>query len=120
MSITFLFKRCWQDESGSTDIVGLIFITAIVGIAGMVGLVQIRDQVTQQFGDVAVALDNVDQSFSYTIQIGNPVVTTITSSYVDNAATLNDPVNAAPACLTLNVAPTAEGGAITPPTGEFP
>lgn len=110
--------KLWRDERGGVEYLSLMLITAIVSIAGVIGLSQIRDQVTQQFGDMAVALDNVDQSFSYTITIG---ATVLSASYSDPAPTLTDPANAAPACLILNVvSPTAEGGALPAPTGAFP
>lgn len=120
-----MWKDFWIDEAGGTEFAALMFVTAIVAIGGVVGLVQIRDQVAQEFGDVAVALDNVDQSFSYTIQVdtdGDTVLDyTLAASYADDAATLLDPLNAAPACLVLNVvSPTTEGGALTPPSGAFP
>lgn len=118
-------KTFWRDDEGGAEFISLILITAVVAMGGLVGLAQIRDQVVQEFGDVAVALDNVDQSFSYTISIdtdrNGSLETTISASYVDDAATLLDPANAAPACLTLNVvSPTTEGGALTAPTGAFP
>lgn len=113
-----------RDDRGSADIFALILATAVVGIGGMVGLVQIRDQVSQELGDIAVALDNVDQSFSYTINVdsngdGTADFTT-SASYSDNAATLVDAINQAPACLLLNVVPTTEGGALVSPSGVFP
>ena len=118
-------KRLWNDDRGGVDFISLIFVTAIVAMAGVVGLVQIRDQVTQEFGDAAVALDNLDQSFSYTISVDSEGDGTIdftqASAYADPAPTLLDPADAAPACLTLNVvAPATEGDPLTAPTGAFP
>jgi hypothetical protein len=125
-----VWQQLWSDERGGTEFVAVILVTALVAIGGIVGLGELRDQVTQELGDVAVALDNVDQSYTYNIQIdGNDdgdftdvgIDFTFTSAYVDNAATLLDPANAAPACLTLGViSPTSEGGALPAPTGEFP
>lgn len=123
-------RQLWNDEQGGTEFVAVILVTALVAIGGIVGLGELRDQVTQELGDVAVALDNVDQSFAFNIQVdGNNdgdftdvgIDFTFTSAYADNAATLLDPANAAPACLTLNVvSPTTEGGALPAPTGAFP
>lgn len=127
--LTQLWQRLRQDEHGGTEFVAMMFVTAVVAMGGIVGLAQIRDQVTQELGDVSVALDNVDQSFAYTISVdGNgdgdfidPQDRVITASYADDAATLLDPLNQAPACLTLNVvSPTTEGGALPAPTGAFP
>ena len=115
-------QRLWQDERGTTDFVALIFVTAIAAMGCLVGVAVIRDQVTQEMGDIAVALDNVDQSFSYDIVLnGNSIFTNPPIGYTDNQATLTDVANAAPACLTLNVvAPTSEGGVPPAPTGDFP
>lgn len=120
-----LLVSVWRDERAEASVVSLFLITAIVAMGGLVGLVAVRDNIVQQFGDVAVGLDNLSQSFSYEIRVnrdglaGFEVVCGRTS-YVDPAATLTDPVNGAPACLTMNSAPVAEGAAIAPPTGAFP
>ena len=106
----------------------LIFITAITALGAVVGLVVLRNQVVQEFGDIAVALDQLDQSFSYTVRVdGNRdgdfldlQDTTLTASYADPAPTLTDPLNAAPAGLVLGGAPSAEGAAITSPIAAFP
>ena len=116
----------WRDDRGGAEFISLILMTAVVAMGGIVGLAQIRDQVVQEFGDSAVALDNLDQSFSYTITVdtdGNGTLDSVvaTATYVDDAATLLDPAGAAPACLIMNVvSPTTEGGALTAPTGAFP
>ena len=117
--------RIWRDDQAAASVVSLFLITAIIAMGGIVGLVAVRDHIVQQFGDVAVGLDNLSQSFSYTIRVdrdglaGFEVVCS-TTSYSDPAATLTDPLNAAPACLTMNQAPVAEGAAIAAPTGAFP
>lgn len=116
----------WRDDGGGAEFISLILMTAVVAMGGIVGLAQIRDQVVQELGDSAVALDNLDQSFSYTITVdtdGNGTLDSVvaTATYVDDAATLLDPAGAAPACLIMNVvSPTTEGGALTAPTGAFP
>lgn len=120
-----LLKSLWRDDRAGASVISLFLITAIVAMGGIVGLVAVRDNIVQQFGDVAVALDNLSQSFSYTIRVdrdGIPGFETLcgTASYSDPAATLTDPVNQAPACLTMNQAPVAEGVAIAAPTGAFP
>ena len=120
--------RLWRDDRGTASIVSLIFVTSILALGAIVGLAVLRNQVVQEFGDVAVALDQLDQSFSYTIRVdGNrdgdfldPQDTTLTASYADPAPTLTDPLNAAPAGLVLGGVPTAEGAAIPGPIGTFP
>ena len=123
-----LIKRLARDERGFASAVGLIFLFAILVIGVIVGLVTVRDHIVTEFGDVAVALDNLSQSFSYTISVdGNndgdfidPADTVLTAMYTDDAATLMDLPDAAPACLNLDVAPINEGDTPTAPTGAFP
>ncbi len=119
-----LWKKLWRDEQGGVEFIALMLITAVVAMAGIVGLVQIRDQVTQELGDTAVALDTLDQSFSYTIQVDTQGNGTFayqqSASYADPGSTLTDPLNAAPACLNLSVAPTFEGDTPVAPSGQFP
>jgi len=105
-----------RDTDGSMSAVSLMLVTTIVAIGAIVGLTVIRDHIVQEFGDAAVGLDHLDQTFSYTITVdvdGNGVIGpgdyTLTTSYAD-VSTLLDPAGGAPACLNLNSAPPGEGG----------
>lgn len=99
MALTF-----YDDETGSVYSVEVVLVTLLLVFGGIAGLTSYRDALTQELGDTAVALDSIDQSFSYTLTTGGgPVV----RSFVD-ATTLTDPVNAAPAGISLT----------TPATGE--
>lgn len=68
-------KRCfrqvlrwlYQDDAGSVHVLSYILIVAIIGIGIVVGLGTFRDQVVQEFGDVADSIESLDQSFSFTI-----------------------------------------------------
>ena len=53
----------WNDESGEISIMSLVLICTLIAIGATVGLTALRDQVTLEFGDVAVAIENLDQSF---------------------------------------------------------
>ena len=85
-------------------------MAALIGFGCLVGLVILRDAIVQQFGDVAVALDHADQSFSYTIQINNDGIpgfdVTLASSYTDPGTPLTDAAGSPPACLDLTNAAT--------------
>ena len=74
-----MLTQLWRDERGDTAVTSLILLTTILVIGTLVGLVTVRDQVVQELGDLAQALENVDQSFSYTIN-GSSV------SYIDTVA----------------------------------
>lgn len=125
-----LLKRLWSDQRGIASINGMILVTAVVAIGGIVGLVAVRDHVTQQMGDIAVALDNLDQSFSYSIMVDGNLDGDftdlpspdflLTASYSDPAATLMDDPGDAPACLSFSSAVGTTESTVPPTTGEFP
>ena len=87
-------KTLWHDETGSADAMYTVLFLTICAIGIIPGLVSIRDQIVQHFGDTAVALDQLDQSYSFTVG-------TVTSSYADPAPTLTDPANDEPAGIDL-------------------
>lgn len=124
MELMAKLKALWGDERGITAPIGLILVTTITALGAIVGLAHYRDQIVQKMGDVATALDNVDQSFSYTIQIDTDGVGgfdfTKSASYVDNAATLTDPTDEPPACIEFILPPFIEGPGLNTPSGEFP
>lgn len=57
--------RLWRDESGFVVSSELIFIMTIVVIGLLTGLVTVRDQVITELADVADAVSEVDQSYSF-------------------------------------------------------
>ena len=94
----------YDDELGSVYSTEMVLATVLLVFGVIAGLTSYRDAVSQELGDTAVALDNLDQSFSYTITTGGgPVV----RSFSD-ATTPTDLANTAPAGLDLE----------TPATGE--
>ena len=60
-----LLKRLWRDETGFLATTDLIFLAVIVVIGTIVGLTTFRDQVVQEFGDLATAVGRLNQSYSY-------------------------------------------------------
>ena len=54
----------WLDDDGETSTLSLILICALVAIGATVGLATLRDQFVQEFGDLGVAVESLDQSFS--------------------------------------------------------
>ncbi len=57
-------RAFWQDECGETSIASLVLICTILAIGATVGLTSLRDQITQEFGDLRVAIESLDQSFN--------------------------------------------------------
>jgi hypothetical protein len=57
-------KRLWFDEGGEASAMSLILIATIIGLGAIVGVATYRDQLVQEFGDLGVSLERLDQSFS--------------------------------------------------------
>lgn len=60
-----LLKRIWQDERAFVASTDLIFLATIVGLGTIVGLATFRDQVVQEFGDLATAIGRLNQSYAF-------------------------------------------------------
>lgn len=58
-------KRLWGDESGVVVSTDLILVSSILVIGLLVGLTSLRDQIVQELGDTAVAVGNMNQSYSF-------------------------------------------------------
>jgi hypothetical protein len=86
--------RLWRDQRGEASAMAVILLYAVLVIGAIVGLVVLRDQIVQEFGDLAVALESLDQS--YTIG-GEP-------QFVDSSS-LSDPDGEPPAGIDLGVPP---------------
>lgn len=89
-----LAKQFLKDDFGASAVVDLILITSIVCLGMIVGLATFRDQLVQYFGDAAVALENIDQSYSFTVG-------TVTSVYADPGPNITDPAGDFPACMAI-------------------
>ncbi len=102
-------------EDGNVMWIGLIMLTTITALGAIVGLSTYRDHVVQQFGDVAVALRNLRQTYKYEVSIdanGNGIFNDredclLEGSFSD-VVDLVDDDGAAPACMNLAIAPTDE------------
>ena len=60
-----MWTQFWRDEAGFVISTELIFIATIVVIGMITGLVTVRDQVGLELADVADAVSELDQSFSF-------------------------------------------------------
>ena len=89
-----LLQTLWFDEDGAASAMSLLLIVTILALGAIVGLTTIRDQVVQELGDIGMALESLNQSY-----------TTPTSTFVDPTPFPNvDPDGSPPSCLCLNVA----------------
>ena len=83
--------RLVRDECGAVSALGMLLLTTIVALGAIVGLATFRDQVVQELGDVSLALQNLNQTYS-TASMG---------SFVDMGPFPTDPPGAPPACLNI-------------------
>ena len=92
--------QLWRDQRGEVTATAIILTTTILAIGAIVGLVVLRNQILQEFGDISAAMRNLDQSFSVNL-CGD------TRSYTDmNVGVLDPPtVNDPPAGIEIDVAP---------------
>ncbi|HBL43134.1 hypothetical protein [Gimesia sp.] len=93
-------SQFWMDEIGSVSPFATVLLMTILLLGLLPGVVTLRDQIVQEFGDVAVAIESFDQSYSYSFN-------GVTSEYIDSSS-ISDPVNEAPAGLDLTISATSE------------
>jgi hypothetical protein len=60
-----MLKKFWNDEAGAIISAELVLVLTIAVIAMVVGLTSVRDSVVTELADVAQAIANVDQSYTY-------------------------------------------------------
>ena len=115
-------KRFWNDDFGFIATSDLLLLCTILVLGVIVGLTTLRDQVVQELGDLAGAIGEMNQSYSFgnsTIVFAGATLVAAGSSFTDNAddcegtgtegAANNDSSGAAPVCIELSVAPSPEG-----------
>ena len=62
-----MLRQLLNDQRGMIHSVDYLFLTCIVAIGGVVGVVAFRDQLAQEAADVGTAIDFLDQSFVYVV-----------------------------------------------------
>jgi hypothetical protein len=122
-------RELWGDESGFIVSTDLILISSILVIGLLVGLVSVRDQIVQELGDMAVAVGNLNQSYSFAghnvtlmLNEGDPdeqiyVFTVAGSSFADASdfgengsdEANTDPPGQEPAGIEVSIGATSEG-----------
>jgi hypothetical protein len=60
-----LLHRLWADEAGFVVSTELVLVATVLVIGLIVGLTELRNQVVQELGDVAMAIGNINQSYVY-------------------------------------------------------
>ncbi|PQO27534.1 hypothetical protein C5Y96_18560 [Blastopirellula marina] len=119
--------KSYRSARRGSIVISVILIIALLALGVIVGGVAIRNQITQEFGDAATALDQLDQSFSYSIEIDtnkdgdftDPEDFQCAAGYNDPAPTLTDP-NGAPSAGIVFTVPTVGEGPAPTPAGTLP
>lgn len=107
-----LLSRFWQDDAGFVISSELVLVATILVIGLIAGLTSVRDQVTQELGDVAGAISQVNQSYAYEGVTGHSAAVH-GSIFADNVDFCDAPADAAgapPVCILIDgTTPVAEG-----------
>ena len=122
-----MLKANQPTRRGSASMMSIVLLVVLLALGVIVGAVALRDHLVQEFGDAAVALDHLDQSWSYVISIdqdgdGN-VDHQCMAGYTDPAPTLMDPgtpgMPQPPAGITF-VTPSSTESPVPEPAGTIP
>ena len=92
----------WEDQRGTIEISSWFAMVVMVALGSIVGLSNLRMEITQQFGDVAQALEAIDQSYSYTVN-------NVTSTYADSSVFSAPTPGTAPAGINVSYGCAPEG-----------
>jgi len=94
-----LIRELWADRRGETNIISALLLCVIISIGAIVGLSTLRAQIVQQFGDMALALENLNQSFTSSL-----------GTYTDTSPPkpILDPPGSEPAGLDVGAAASVE------------
>ena len=106
-----------RGEHGFVVSMSTLFLTVMLGLGVLGGLVVVPDHLVQELSDFGVALDNTEQSFYYQIQVCDDCI--IPAEYFDDLATLQDSAVTLPACLGIDVFLGVECRAVPTPSGIF-
>ncbi len=60
-----MVRQLWNDEAGAIISAEIVLVATILVIGMVVGLKSVRDAVVTELADVAQAIANIDQSYSY-------------------------------------------------------
>jgi len=104
-----MLRRLWRDERAAVSSLGVILLYTILALGATVGLVALRDQIVKEYGDVATALEHLDQS--YTLPNGDSFAEDVNDP-LTHFQDPSPPLNEYPAGLNLRKSPKSEGSAL--------
>ncbi len=108
--------RLWSDDRAMHSPESMLIMLAVTVIGSIVGLATLRDHVVQQFGDAAVALDHLNQSYSFSFSrdgngdgdFNDDGDFNVSGSYLDDSPNLRDRAGQPPGCMNLSLGPSPE------------
>ena len=106
-----MLTRFWNDEAGFVVSSELVLIGTILVLGVVVGLATVRDQVVQELGDLALAIANINQSYSFSGVTGHTssVAGSIFADEPDFCDETTDDSGFEPSCINVSITPTDEG-----------
>ncbi len=75
MHSTNIMSRFWNEQDGAIISAEFILVATILVLGVIVGLKSVRDSVVSELADVAQAIANVDQSYTYSAVTGHAAAT---------------------------------------------
>ena len=70
-----MLRKLWSDEAGAIVSAEIVLVATILVIGMVVGLKSVRDAVVTELADVAQAIANIDQSYSFSGVTGHGAAT---------------------------------------------
>ena len=104
-------QTLWNDEAGFIVSIELILIATIAIIGLITGLTAVRDAVVSELSDVAGAVQDLNQCYSFNGVEGHSA-STCGSDFIDATDHCDDPddiADQADNCIVFDVAPAQEG-----------
>lgn len=107
-----VLHQLWNDEAGFIVSTELLLVAMILVISMIIGLTTIRDQVVQELGDLAAAISDLNQSFSFggaTAHHASVAGSSFTDLFDDCDGVAGDAAEAEPQCIEIcDIAATPE------------
>ena len=110
-----VLKRLWNDEAGFVVSTELVLLATVAVIGLLTGIVSVGDGVVSELSDVAGAVQEVNQSYSFDGVIGHNAATSGTqfNDQLDECDSSDDPSGVADNCITFNQSNVDETDAVT-------
>lgn len=117
-----VLRHLWADEAGSVISSELVLTATILVLGVIVGLGELRNQIVQEFSDLALAIGRLNQSYTYSSLTGHAAATA--GSAFEDAADFCDNGGYDPpdegACINVHASPGASEGSIVEPSPGGP